>query len=96
VAVTRTLYRARGERHAKTGNAVSLRCGAVGEGWLPGVAQARADLLQHGTAREAEATARRLGRLPDARSSFESGGHEGGRQDTAVRADIEEVLERVS
>ena len=56
VEVPRTLYRERGQRNAKTVNAISLRCGVVGEGWLPGVAQAMAYQLQHGTSREAAAT----------------------------------------
>src|SRR5262249_39962194 len=64
VEVTRTLYREVGERHAETGNALSLRAGAVDEVGLPGVARALAYLLQQGTAREAEATARVLGRVP--------------------------------
>jgi hypothetical protein len=92
VRVTRTLYRELGSRNAKTVNAVSLRCGAVGEGWLPGTAQAMAHQLQQGTSREAEATARMLGRLPYSRSSFESVGQEVGRQYTAVRTDLEERL----
>jgi hypothetical protein len=92
VRVTRTLYREHGQRNAKTVNAVSLRCGAVGEGWLPGTAQAMAYQLQQGTSREAETTARMLGRLPYSRSSFENVGQEVGRQYTAVRADLEEVL----
>jgi hypothetical protein len=92
VRVTRTVYRAQGQRNAKTVNAVSLRCGAVGEGWLPGTAQAMAHQLQQGTSREAETTARLLGRLPYARSSFESVGQEIGRQYTALRADLEAVL----
>jgi hypothetical protein len=92
VVVERMLYRELGQRNAKTVNAVSLRCGAVGEVWLPGVAQAMAHQLQQGTAREAEATARMLGRLPYSRSSFESVGQEVGRQYTAGRADLEEVL----
>jgi hypothetical protein len=92
VVVERTLYRELGPRNAKTVNAVSLRCGAVSEVWLPGVAQAMAHQLQQGTAREAEATARMLGRLPYSRSSFENVGQEVGRQYTAGRADLEEVL----
>jgi hypothetical protein len=92
VVVERTLYREMGLRNAKTVNAVSLRCGAVGEVWLPGAAQAMAHQLQQGTSREAEATGRMLGRLPYARSSFESVGQEVGRQYTAVRAELEEVL----
>jgi hypothetical protein len=92
VRVTRTLYREQGQRNAKTVNAVSLRCGAVGEGWLPGTAAAMAHQLQQGTSREAETTARLLGRVPYARSSFESVGQEVGRQYTAVRTELEEVL----
>ncbi|MGH7383378.1 MAG: ISKra4-like element ISMfu2 family transposase [Candidatus Methylomirabilales bacterium] len=92
VRVTRTLYREQGQRNAKTVNAVSLRCGAVEEGWLPGTAQAMAHQLQQGTSREAETTARMLGRLPYARSSFESIGQEVGRQYTAVRTALEAVL----
>ncbi len=65
VRVTRTLYREQGQRNAKTVNAVSLRCGVVGDGWLPGTAQAMAHHLQQGTSREAETTARMLGRLPE-------------------------------
>jgi hypothetical protein len=92
VRVTRTLYRAQGQRNAKTVNAVSLRCGAVAEEWLPATAQAMAHQLQQGTAREAEQTAQILGRLPYARSSFERIGQEVGRQYTAVRTDLEEAL----
>jgi hypothetical protein len=64
VVVLRSLYREVGQRNAKTVNAVSLRAGAVEEVWLPGLAQAMAYQLQQGTAREAESTARVLGRLP--------------------------------
>ena len=92
VRVTRTLYREQGQRTAKTVNAVSVRCGAVADQWLPATAQAMAQQLQQGTAREAETTARELGRLPYARSSFESIGHEVGRQYTAVRTELEEDL----
>jgi hypothetical protein len=92
VRVTRTLYREQGQRTAKTVNAVSLRSGAVADGWLPATAQAMAHQLQQGTAREAELTAQRLGRLPYSRSSFESIGQEVGRQYTAVQIKLEEGL----
>jgi hypothetical protein len=92
VEVTRTLYREVGERNAKTVNAVSLRAGAVDEGWLPGTAQAMAYLLQQGTAREAAATARVLGRVPYARASFERVGQTLGAHYIRRQADIEEEL----
>ena len=92
VEVTRTLYREVGERNAKTVNAVSLRAGAVDEVWLPGVAQAMAYLLQQGTAREAAATARVLGRVPYARASFARVGHTVGEHYLGRQADIEAEL----
>lgn len=92
VEVTRTLYRAVGQRNAKTVNPVSLRVGAVDEGWLPGVAAAMAYLLQQGTGREAEATARVLGRVPYARASFERVGHTVGEHYLGRQADIETEL----
>ena len=92
VRIIRTLYREQGQRNAKTVNAVSLRSGAVADGWLPATAQAMAHQLQQGTSREAEVTAQLLGRLPYARSSFERIGQEVGRQYTAVRTDLEEGL----
>lgn len=92
VRVTRTLYREQGQRTAKTVNAVSLRSGAVADEWLPATAQAMAHQLQQGTAREAEITAQRLGRLPYSRARFERIGHEVGRQYTAVRVALEEDL----
>ena len=63
MVVLRSLYREVGQRNAKTVTAVSVRAGVVEEVGLPGAAQARADQRQQGTAREAEATARVLGRL---------------------------------
>jgi len=92
VRVLRTLYRAQGQRNAKTVNAVSLRSGAIAEGWLPATARAMAYQLQQGTAREAELTAQQLGRLPYSRSSFENIGQEVGRQYTTGRTDLEASL----
>jgi hypothetical protein len=92
VEVTRTVYREVGERNAKTVNAVSLRAGAVDEVWLPGVAQAMAYLLQQGTAREAAATARVLGRVPYARASFARVGHTVGEHYLGRQVDLEAEL----
>jgi hypothetical protein len=88
----RSLDREVGQRTAKTVTAVSLRAGAVAEVWLPGVAQAMAYQLQQGTAREAEATAHRLGRLPYSRSRFARVGQAVGTQYTGRHAAIEEGL----
>jgi hypothetical protein len=94
VGVERGLFRPAGERNAPTVDLVALRAGAVGDGWLPGAARAMAFLLQQGTSREAEATARQLGRLPYSRSSFERVGHIVGDLFAEKRVDVEEALIR--
>jgi hypothetical protein len=88
----RGLYRLDGCRNAKTVDVISLRTGAVGRGWLPEAASAMAHLLQQGTQREAEQTARRLGCLPYSRPSFDRLAHEVGEAWHAQHADIEDVL----
>ena len=91
VTVTRSLYRERGVRNAKTVDTVGLRSGAAGY-WLPDAAVSAAFLLQQGTSREAEATGKALGVLPYSRSSFERIGHEVGELHSVVRDDVETAL----
>ncbi|RLB61429.1 MAG: ISKra4 family transposase [Deltaproteobacteria bacterium] len=94
VEVERSLYRRCGCSDGKTVNTVTLRSGAVADEWLPETAQQMAHLLQQGTSREAEQTARRMGRLPYSRSSFERIGHAVGEQYTGQHHEVEEALIR--
>lgn len=75
VVVERSIYLPAGGRGRRTVDPVSLRVGAVGDGWLPHAARSMAFLLQQGTAREAAATGSELGRLPYAAASFDHIGH---------------------
>lgn len=90
VVVERSLYRA--ERNGKVVDAVSLRAGVVGAGWLPETAHAIAHLMQQGTSREAAQTSERLARLPYSRSSFERVGHEVGGLYAAEKTRIDDAL----
>lgn len=90
VVVARSLYRA--TRNGPVVDAISLRTGALEGGWLPETAAAMAQLLQQGPSREAEVTARRLGRLPYSRCSFERIGHAVGRATAARHVDIADAL----
>ena len=73
-------------------DAVSLRAGVVGDGWLPHTARAMAHAVQQGTSREAKATAGEFGRLPYSRSSFERVAHLLGALTVADHEDIEDAL----
>jgi hypothetical protein len=92
VTVERSLYRPAAQRNAPTVDPVSMRVGALGQGWLPATAAAMAHAVQMGTSREAEAQARHQRRLPYSRSAFEDVGHLVGQQYCALRTDIEEAL----
>jgi hypothetical protein len=90
VVVERSLYRA--ARNGPVVDAISRRTGAVEGVWLPETATAMAHLLQQGTSREAEDTARRVGRLPYSRSSFERVGHAVGQQYGQKKTEIDDAL----
>lgn len=93
ITVMRSIYRRCGERNGPTVDTVTLRSGAV-DSWLPSGAQAAAFLLQQGTSREAEATAKELGVYPYSRSSFERVAHTVGAAYGAQRERIDETLIR--
>jgi hypothetical protein len=90
--IERSLYRQVGERNGPTVDAVSLRAGCVGDGWLPEAAQAMAHLLACGTSREAQATSQALKVLPFSRASFERVGHEVGALYGQQRPRVEAAL----
>lgn len=89
VVVPRSLYRECETRNARTVDAVSLRAGVVGDGWLPQAAKAMAFLLQQGTSREAEQTGQQLKRAMYSRSSYLRVGQLVGELYVRRHADIE-------
>ena len=96
VPIERSLYRQAGTRggqpEAKVVDAVSLRAGVIGEGWLPHTARVMSHEVQKGTSRDAKATAQEYGLLPYSRSSFETVAHLVGALAVADHQDIEDVL----
>lgn len=92
VSVVRSLYREVGVRNGKTVDAVSLRTGAVGDGWLPRTASVMAFLVGQSTSREAEGAAKKMGRAEYSRSAYEDMVHLMGRHFVPRHKDIEEQL----
>lgn len=92
VEIPRASYRPAGERNGKVVNAITLRTGAYGRGWLPRTAQAMADEIQRSPSREAAASARQKNRLPYSPKSFERVGHLVGAEWLGRHADLEDKL----
>lgn len=92
VVVERSLYRKDGERNSKVVDAISLRVGAVADGWLPQTARAMAHHVQRGTAREAEASAKEVGRLVYSKSSFDRVAHAVGELYADRNVEVEDAL----
>ena len=92
VSLLRTLYRPVGKRKAATVDAISLRAGVVGDGWLPMTAATMAWDCQRAPSREAEAASERWQRLPYSRSAFERVAHLVGEQYGKKREEVERIL----
>lgn len=96
VQLERTLYRKLAERSGATVDAISLRTGALGEGWLPRTAEAMAWECQRAPAREAEAATKQWQRLPYSRCAFERVAHllaeHYGQQRQAVERELVETM----
>lgn len=92
VVVERSLFRKDGERNSKVVDAISLRVGTVADGWLPQTARAMAHHVQRGTAREAEASAKEVGRLVYSKSSFDRVAHAVGELYADRNVEVEDAL----
>jgi hypothetical protein len=92
VAVKRSLYRPSGQRNGPVVDPVALRAGAVDGVWLPATAREMAFEVQQRTSREAEASGKRLGRLPYSHASFEHVAHTVGERYVGQHRQIEQAL----
>jgi hypothetical protein len=92
IPVLRSLYRPVGKRNAPTVDLVALRAGAIEGVWLPATAREMAFEVQQRTSREAEASGRRLGRLPYSHASFEFVAHTVGEMYVQQHQPIEQRL----
>ena len=90
--MVRSLYREIGAPDAKTVDAVGLRAGVLGDGWLPATAAAIAFHVNQTTSREAAQAAKRSGRLVYSRSSFEDIAHLVGEHYVPRHKDVEDAL----
>ncbi len=91
-SVTRSLYRPTGHRNAPVVDPVALRAGAILGEWLPATAREMAFEVQQRTSREAEASGKRLGRLPYSHASFEHVAHAVGEKYVGQHETIEHTL----
>jgi hypothetical protein len=94
VQVPRAIYRELGCGNAPVVDAISLRAGAIGDGWLPQTARAMARELQKAPSREAESVGQETGRLPYSHASFERVPHQVGALYLEHRANIEDEIVR--
>jgi len=92
VSVKRSLYRPVGERNTPAVDPVALRTGAIDGVWLPATAREMAFQVQQHTSREAEASGKRLGRLPYSHASFEHVAHAVGEKYVGQHRQIEQVM----
>jgi hypothetical protein len=92
VEIRRALYRELGAGNGPTVDAISLRAGVIGDGWLPQTARAMAHELQKAPSREGEQSGKETGRLPYSRASFERVPHEVGVLYMQHRANIEDEI----
>lgn len=92
VPVLRSLYRPVGERNARVVDPVALRAGAIEGEWLPATAREMAFEVQQRTSREAEASGKRLGRLPYSHATFERVAHAVGERYVQQNQRIEHAL----
>jgi len=92
VRTERTLYRKRGDESGKVVDAISLRAGVVGDGWLPRAAQVMAFECQRAPSREAAQASGQWLRLPYSRCSFEDVAHLVGAQYGSQRRTVERAL----
>ncbi len=95
VEIPRAIYRPAGERNGKVVDAITIRTGAIGKGWLPKTAQAMAHAVQQTTSREAASSARQTGKLPYSAKSFDRVAHRVGEDWLAHHADIEDQLTKI-